>query len=103
MPLTFWAAQTMAASDLLGATACRPTASAYCSPQAAAITIQTAYHKYYLSDRELCHQIASMLIFKQDKATWIPGWIIKDAWLNTAAFLIQDTWFNFLSRKLDNG
>jgi hypothetical protein len=28
------------------------------SPNAAAITIQTAYHRYYLSDPELCHRIA---------------------------------------------
>ena len=103
MPLTFWAAQMMAASDHLGATAHRPTASAFCRPQAAAITIQTAYRKYYLSDPELCHRIASMLIFKQDKAAWIPGRITNDAWLNTATFLIQDAWFNFLSCKLDNG
>ena len=73
-PLCFWAAQTMDASDLLGANcgasmpdpraaptgssmltqAPRHMASASFSPDAAAITIQTAYRRYYLSNPELC-------------------------------------------------
>jgi hypothetical protein len=88
----------MGASDLLGnicgasmpnpraAIPPRQMASTSFSPNANAITIQTAYRRYYLSDPELCHQIAPTLIYKGDKAPWISGWITKEALLHTAAF-----------------
>ena len=121
MPLCFWAAQTMDASDLLGANcgasmpdpraaptgssmltqAPRHMASASFSPDAAAITIQTAYRRYYLSNPELCPRIAPTpkIVYEGDKAPWIPAWKTKEALLHTAALLIQAVWLSFLSRK----
>ena len=48
MPLTFWAAQTMAATNLLGVGEHTSTFTCYISPTSAASSIQQAYHLYLI-------------------------------------------------------
>jgi hypothetical protein len=53
MPLTFWAAQTMAASNLLGVGEHTSTFTCYISPTSAASSIQQAYRLYLIWQN--CH------------------------------------------------
>jgi hypothetical protein len=95
MPLAFWAAQTMAALDLLGVVAPWPrdysshTLANY-SPYAAAISIQAAYLTRYYRRYNAANTIQV-------------AYLKRYFWWSVAACTIQVAWFECVSYPLDNG
>jgi hypothetical protein len=84
MPLTFWAAQMMAASDLLGIEAHRPKDTSphtlvYYRPHATVIAIQTAYHTRFYRRSNAAHTI---------QLAWFQ-YLARYCWQSHAAHTIQ--------------
>ncbi len=75
MPLTFWAAQTMAASTLLGVGEHTSTFTCYISPTSAASSIQQAYRLYLI-----CQNRCILICLRGPYKSWPSSNVATEEW-----------------------